>query len=739
MDGSGNKVYIRLCLLLILASFNRTFCAQDRKLVWQDEFDGTSIDLSTWTYESGPTNDNVHYYTSRAENARIEGGILKIIALNEAYQGYEYTSALIKTEKSLNWKYGRIEARIKLPGTPGFVPAFWMLPAGNRYGWWPSSGEIDIMEHPTNSVTGIYGTIHSEYYNLFDGPFPPQGGMLDIGDAETAFHLYAIEWTEDQIDFFVDDQKYFTFSNDLGSSVTWPFDEPFYIILNLAVGGGWVGTPDESSVFPAVMEVDYVRVYQNESQASILGEEYVPYNHTNATYSVPEFEGATYQWEVPGDALIQYGQGSPRIGVNWGLFGGDVEAEITTNDGSFVKSLPVRVSSNLIRNPGFENGVRYWDKAAAYPAQAALGLTSEEAHGGGYSLLAEISETGANAWDVQLSQGDLVVQAGTTYQVNFWGMSPDVQESFNAAILNTSNFDLIASEPVTLDKSWKLLKFEFTPPANATIALNLDLGDWAGSFYFDDFNLTTRDLSEMNLLKNPDFFDGEFSWNLFTLSTAQASGIIDDGAYSVSITDGGENAWDIHMGQTGLLIETGKEYSVSFDARSDAPRQISAFVGKDSDPWTLYSGTRDISVTSSWQTYTYSFTMNEPTDPQSRLGFDIGGDPNDVSFDNVLLRKGGAVTVPGKMLAEEPAGHSLTIYPNPSSGQATFQYLLHEPSYVTLKIYSPAGREVATLVHEVQGMGGHQVIWNAWDRSSGIYIYVLQTGGNTRTGKLVIF
>ena len=248
-----------LCILLVL-SFSNFLTAQTRVLVWADEFNEQAIDTSTWKFVGGPSNDNVQYYTNRDKNAKIAGDNLQIIALKESYAGYNYTSSMLVTKNVIDWRYGRIEASIKLPSSRGFVPAFWLLPADDRYGWWPSSGEIDIMEHPTNEIINIYGTVHTAAYNSFNGS-GSRGSITQINDAESAYHVYAVEWTPDKIDFFVDDQKYFTFNNDHSGTATWPFDQPFYLILNLAVGGDWPGNPDNSTQFPQQMLVDYVRVY----------------------------------------------------------------------------------------------------------------------------------------------------------------------------------------------------------------------------------------------------------------------------------------------------------------------------------------------------------------------------------------------------------------------------------------------------------------------------------------------
>ena len=294
--------------------------AQDRQLVWSDEFDGPSIDQTIWAFESGPANDNIHYYTDRLKNARIVDGKLQLVAQEETFNGYPYTSAQIRSERSQYWKYGRIEARIKLPQGSGFVPAFWLLPEDNTYGWWPFSGEIDIMEYPTNEKTKIYGTVHTQLFNFFSGLYPPQSGIIEIQDAASAFHIYAIEWNSDQIDFYVDDQKYHTFNKVPNDPPKWPFDHPFFVILNLAVGGGWVGAPPEETEFPAVMEVDYVRVYQYPQEIEILGMDHVTYHSQSMSYLLNPLEGAKYVWLGKGGDPIISEPGTSEIQVDWGIF-----------------------------------------------------------------------------------------------------------------------------------------------------------------------------------------------------------------------------------------------------------------------------------------------------------------------------------------------------------------------------------------------------------------------------------
>jgi beta-glucanase (GH16 family) len=611
--------------------------AQNWLQVWGDEFDGTSIDRSTWSFGSGPANDCVHYFTDRLENAKLENGILHIIACKESYNGYDYTAALLKTNHSVYWRYGRIEARIKLPRTNGFVPAFWMMPEDDFYGWWPLSGEIDIMEHPTNQVDKIFGTVHTGAYNSFTGS-GPRGSSIRVPDAETAFHVYAVEWTANTMDFYVDEQKYFTFRNNHGSFDTWPFDQPFYIILSMGVGGGWVGDPDATSVFPAVMEVDYVRVYQDMNDVAISGADFVPYHSKAVPYSVPDIVDANFTWSVPGDAQIASGQGTHQVAVDWGTIGRYIVADIVTSSGFYIFEFPVTVSPNYIKNASFEKGVKYWYKTGPFPAEADFTLTSEEVYAGNYSLFVDVKTPGVNPWDVQLSQRDVSLEAGKQYNASFFAKTAGVGNSVNVSIINSADYNLYAGKTVALTSDWAQYHLDFTAPASVSVSFNIDMGGHIGRYWFDDFALTSAELNPAKQIENGDFSNGDTGWKLSTLWPAQATSAVKNGEYIVSISNGGVNVWDINVGQTGLLIEKGRLYVVSFDAYAAAPRQISALVGRNSSPWTVYSGSQIISLTTTKTTYTYSFIMDYPTDTQARLGFDIGGSSIGVVFDNVMLQ-----------------------------------------------------------------------------------------------------
>jgi len=242
-------------------------------LIWSDDFsqdpDGLP-DPAKWTPEVGfIRNHEEQFYTkNRLENCRIEHGQLIIEARKETYSlpwskpaapiVAKYTSAAIETKDKVSWKYGRIEVKAQLPAGKGIWPAIWGCGIDGKQVGWPKCGEIDIMELVGKDPGIIHGTIH--YFA--DGKHASKGDKISVQNTDTAFHVYAAEWTPDHIDLFVDDKKYFSFdtsvAQDNGQN---PFQQPFFMILNIACGGSW-GGPIDDSIFPQRMTIAYVRVYQ---------------------------------------------------------------------------------------------------------------------------------------------------------------------------------------------------------------------------------------------------------------------------------------------------------------------------------------------------------------------------------------------------------------------------------------------------------------------------------------------
>ena len=230
-------------------------------LAWSDEFDGAVLDRSKWVVETGGDgwgNNELQYYTGRTENVRVGGGQLLIEARKEQFGNREYTSARIKTAGLFERMHGRFEARIKLPQGQGIWPAFWMLGANIGQAGWPRSGEIDIMENIGKEPGIVHGTLHGPGYSgdkAFGKP-----AALASGKYADDFHVFAVEWEPGEIRWYRDGIHYHTARPDLVKG-EWVFEHPFFILLNLAVGGYWPGYPDSTTVLPQQMLVDYVRVY----------------------------------------------------------------------------------------------------------------------------------------------------------------------------------------------------------------------------------------------------------------------------------------------------------------------------------------------------------------------------------------------------------------------------------------------------------------------------------------------
>jgi beta-glucanase (GH16 family) len=269
--------------------------APDWKLVWSDEFNGpngSAIDGTKWISETGGGgwgNNELEYYTNRPVNASQQDGNLVITVLPEKYAGADgasrnYTSARLKTQGKFSQTYGRFEARIKIPRGQGIWPAFWMLGDDIDKRGWPDGGEIDIMENIGKEPALVHGTIHGPGYSGEHGISAPYA-LPDNARFADDFHIYAVEWEPNVIRFYVDEHVYATRTPaDLPKGAKWVYDHPFFVLLNVAVGGYWPGNPDASSVFPQTMLVDYVRVYERTSSAGNAAERQVDNFGWNDSY-----------------------------------------------------------------------------------------------------------------------------------------------------------------------------------------------------------------------------------------------------------------------------------------------------------------------------------------------------------------------------------------------------------------------------------------------------------------------
>jgi len=262
-------VMLPIMSLIILASGCQT-ATEDYTLVWSDEFEYVGLPDSTkWSYDTegnahGWGNHEAQFYTAtRKENAWVENGILNINAIYENIEDKEYSSARLISK--VDWKYGKVEVRAKLPDARGTWSAIWMMPGGWSFndGDWPNIGEIDIMEHVGHDLGVIHASAHSKDYQWQKNT--QKTGTVKIPDVNENFHSYILEWTPEVMKAYVDDQLYFEYKNEGLGVDKWPYEKPFYLILNVAVGGAWGSIQGiDADAFPQTMEVDYVRIYQKK-------------------------------------------------------------------------------------------------------------------------------------------------------------------------------------------------------------------------------------------------------------------------------------------------------------------------------------------------------------------------------------------------------------------------------------------------------------------------------------------
>lgn len=245
-------------LLVTIASFGQT---KGRKLIWEESFNGKQLDETVWNFELGDGcpnncgwgNNEKQLYTTKNHSLKDGNLVIKI-----EKEGTHYSSTRITTAGKKEFQYGRMEARAKIPTGKGIWPAYWMLGSNIGKVGWPKAGEIDILEYVGREPDMVYTSLHTQdsHGNTINSK------KTSFPNIEEGFHVYAIEWTKDKIEFFVDDQSVYTFAPETKNENTWPFNQPFYFIINAAVGGNFGGHDVDDSIFPQEYLIDYIRVYQ---------------------------------------------------------------------------------------------------------------------------------------------------------------------------------------------------------------------------------------------------------------------------------------------------------------------------------------------------------------------------------------------------------------------------------------------------------------------------------------------
>lgn len=671
-------------------------------LVWNDEFNGTELDESKWNYETGYYlnddpgtwgwgNNELQHYTDSKDNVFVEDGKLNIVALEDPAtfpQNPErvapYSSGKITTQDKFKFTYGRVDFSAKLPAVSGAWPALWMMPNDNVYGGWASSGEIDVMEARGRVPESTSGAIH------FGGEWPANTYLSgeqhfeDGGRIDTAFHTYSVIWEEDAISWFVDGKFFYKvtkeqwFSAAMRDNPNAPFDQDFYLIMNLAMGG-WFDGGIEPNVddFPVSMEVDYVRVY-NELETE---EEEVPaVAVTGVTLNKAEVEltkeGQTTRLSAtvaPANATnkkVTWSSSDERVakvsagGVVTAVANGTAEITVTTEDGGqtdtatvTVDIIPQMTNEQLfpLKNGSFSEGLAGW---SAWSWNNENLIDEIEVKNGKAEIGIPAFDAGAEKWAVQFKQTDLQLYANKEYLISF-DASSTVPRDLELVVQNSA-FKRVFEKEISVTEKTQRFTYSFTAPAEEAVELNFLLGKYADNdahrITIDHVVLEMKDPG-VNQVKNPSFTDGNTSWTLW--SDTGATSNITDNQNQLTIPSIGNEFWSIQFSQLGLSLEESKSYRFVFDMASSVGRKIDAILESanfDKYVW------ETIEINEELTTYAIEFTHNKNTDPATKLLFALGKVKGQeaiaghtVTIDNVHLYEIPALPAESPENPEEPA------------------------------------------------------------------------------------
>ena len=704
--------------LLLVFSISETIFSQNYQLVWSDEFDGTSLDQNSWTKETGGSgwgNNELEYYTDRDTNCFVQNGILTIKAIKENYGNRSYTSARIKTQGKRFFKYGKIEARMKLPYSQGIWPAFWLLGENINSVGWPACGETDIMEmiggsSGNNSDKKVYGTAHWD-----DNGHAQYGGSYSLPSGKFAddFHTFAIVWDPQKITWYVDDKSYV--SVDITSAALSEFQNEFFIILNLAVGGNWPGNPDATTVFPQTLQVDYVRVYKDLSEVpdiNIINPIKNSVIDPGTSLSIDadiQFEGTI--------SKVDFFQGSAKIGVvindpyqvnlynvSPGCYNVYVVAYTDKGFNSISDTINFNVGSDCVEAPykivpanipgeieaeNFNSGgqgTAYNDNDAAnnggaYRPNEGVDIQDCTDDGGGYNVgwlnagewmdyLVNVIDDGMYCVEARVSSGNT---GGGTFHIEFDG----VDKTGAVNVPNTGGW-----------QTW-------TTVVSDSFALNS--GTQKIRFVFDSGSINLNNI-------------GVYHPN----STGQIE---------ILSPIGGES-WQIGTTQE-IRWNSAKVSDVKIGLSTDG-----------GSTWSFISG----STTSEFGVYRWKVAGSVSDKCQVQIVDSKDYNIKDISKSNFSITNTTEVNVKENKINKF---FLMQNYPNPFNPITKIKYSVPsvESGYfpsIQLSVYNVLGVEVASLVNQKKPAGEYEVNFDGSKLPSGVYYYRLQAGSFSQTKKLIL-
>ena len=574
------------------------------KLVWEDNFDGEKLNLDDWNFEyhePGWVNAELQAYVDSERNTYVKDGMLYIQAIKEMIDGKPYyTSGRINTQKKHDFQYGRFEVRAKVPSGKGFLPAFWMMPTDESfYGQWPKCGEIDIMEVHGSALSTSYGTLH------FGEPHTQKQGSYTLPDGQEnfseAFHVFACEWDPGEFRFYVDGHLFYTvndwFTKKPGfGEVAYPapYDQPFYLILNLAVGGSWVGYPDEDAVFGdnAQFVIDYVRAYQKDS----------------------------YDTDVD----------KPQ---------NDVELRDPDETGNYVINGDFSVVEDLSQEDS------NWQLLLAGAGEATANMADNALH-------VTTTEAGELNYSVQVVQANLPLGKGMKYELSYDAYADEARSMITGISAPDKGYIRYLNDTtveLTTEKQTYRHVFDMTGDSDANSRLEFNLGNQGSTAAVHISNVRLKKTGEAeeevkgmlpdgNYVYNGQFNEGNeagkrrlayWEWDIEQCSGTGIS-VTDDSRRElrVSVPDTVTALDQVAVYQNPIAIGGGKKFIFSFDAYADREKTVKAEVAGNS---------YDIALTTERQTFKYEFETPSDLDG-SELRFLLGS-AGTAYIDNVTVRE----------------------------------------------------------------------------------------------------
>ncbi len=475
----------KLLSILVILLFSVSVSAQKYVQVWGDEFNSPGLPDSTkWNFEKGKLRNNeLQYYTvKRMENARIEDSVLIIEAKKEKFDGADYTSASIISKGIGDWKYGKIEIRAKVPGGKGTWPALWMLPTNSEYGSWPKSGEIDIMEYIGVEPQNIYFTTHFEGVNLPAGQHGSSGSGAEkvVRDPFNEFITFTLVWTPENLEWYANDKKFHEYKKPDDDYRRWPFDEEFYLILNLAYGGTWAGSAGvDDTKLPHKFMIDYVRVYQLQETESPFNLNIIPNKNGKVEIS-PKLDFYPENTEVTITAIPDSGYSFKA----WQFLSGANPYTFTINKNTSVT--PVFYNPNeLLSNGEFSNNWNSWD-FYLFDAQN----TSYSASVADSIFVVDISKSTGTDWHFGFQETGISMKK-TAYKLTFDAWADQAKQLLITVSKNYADWGAWITKTQNISTNRK--KYELTlnmPVTDENVRLYFGLGKFLGKFYIDNISLT---------------------------------------------------------------------------------------------------------------------------------------------------------------------------------------------------------------------------------------------------------